>query len=527
MKPGDVAAEETRRVHRAAQLQLHRHALVAHRLGLQVAPHRGQAARGELLAGDQGRVGHLRADPRVGGDGEGQAAAELAVEGELDEVGAGVGAGVGEGRVAAARPVQPGGEGEGDARARRGALRLKAVDDRGGPVIDHAAAVGRVGRAGRLRHVRAERQPVQEALVVEAEAERRTERPELGQLRDRPQADGVALAQHVCGAHRGDIAVGVVAVGQDRPRRAPDRREVGAGVDLAVRAVLGGHGVGGRDRVPRLPEVVVAGGRRQPQGRGVRAVVVRHLDGGVPGGGVGHLQIDVDGAWDAAGLEQRRDLAGGLAVQRVDLHLRRLKVGQRVFRQRGHALAHGLQRVVARAGDAQPPDGRLDHGEADHPVGGGLAWNLHHRGLEAPVAVRRLHRGAGAFDVRRTTVGAEIGIDGLFQLLGRQGRRALDVDRQDVEARLIDRGRGRGGLREGSPRHERHCPDEGPGQGQGRAKARPGEEAHRSGSPSRHVRPTPSAEPTGPHAQSQNRGLLIFGGDIYQACNMRQGVSIA
>ena len=156
----------------------------------------------------------------------------------MNEVGPGEGADILEVVGVGAEAADAGGEGEGDLQIALGILALQGVGGGEGEVLDRGLG-GRPGQADVLVEV----------LVVDAEAERLGEVAELAELDDAAAADDITLAEDIDAPQRGDVAVRVIAVDQQTPRRRPQRREVGAGEDLRLRRVLRRDGVGERGAV--------------------------------------------------------------------------------------------------------------------------------------------------------------------------------------------------------------------------------------------------------------------------------------
>ena len=174
-------------------------------------------------------------------------------------------------------------------------------------------------------------------------------------------------------------------------------------------------------------------GGRQPQGRGVLAVIVVELDAAVQRQGVADLQVDIDGAGRDPGAHHGRDPAVGEAID-VDEFLFRLgEVGDLAFAQRRRLLLYQRRREVARAGDPQAADRRLDHVQLDDGVADRLGGDLHHHRLVAAIVIDLLQRRPRLLDTVAGLARAEEGIDGGLDvhLLDQHG--PVDVVGLDIE----------------------------------------------------------------------------------------------
>ncbi|CRQ89548.1 hypothetical protein PAERUG_E5_London_17_VIM_2_12_12_05237 [Pseudomonas aeruginosa] len=236
-------------------------------------------------------------------------------------------------------------------------------------------------------------------------------RPEAGhrQAVDRRHAIGMALADHIHAAHRGHVAVGLVA-GQLHAPALAQRRGIGAGPDLGVVLVLRRGEIGQRDGVAELPEVVVAQRNHRAQVTGVGAVVVVQADAGVPGILVFHLQVDVHGAGPLALAHHRQHLAAGGAVDLRQLALDLGEVGHLALLQGRHFLAQLHRRIVLGADHPDATDSGLGDLQVDHPAAHLLLRQLDVDRLVALLLVGGLQRIARPLDVAQAALRSEEGI---------------------------------------------------------------------------------------------------------------------
>ncbi|MNL09743.1 hypothetical protein D3C87_1305150 [compost metagenome] len=232
--------------------------------------------------------------------------------------------------------------------------------------------------------------------------------------------DRVALAEHAGAAHRGDIAVRLVARGFHAPVRAPERRHVGAREHLGLVHVLRRAEDAQRGAVAELPEVVVPQRGGGAQGLGIGAVVVVQADAGAPRAAVVHLQVDIHRAGQAALPDQRRHLALGAAIHGGQLRLYLREVGHGAFLQRRHLLAYLARGVVLGAHHAHAAHARLADLQEHDAAADLLLGQLDIDRLVALGLVGRRERVARALDVLHGAVRA-------------QERPDCPLDRADVE----------------------------------------------------------------------------------------------